>query len=442
MKNHTLWVSSFLVFLPILLGGCAKEEKPIFEKSPAVRMTEYLANADKVLQSSERGWIMYYYPSGKRTYGGFTYTLKFDGSKVDVGFQAAEDVGKTLSSLYRLTNDTGPVLSFDTNNNYLHFFATPSSSKYQGLEGDFEFLLLEVENDHVKMMGRRSGNIILMVPLKQASADYLNAVNALAGDFIISGLKGTVGATRITAAMDLDYQQIRFEIGEESVQSTFLFTPTGIRLYEPVKIGDLMVQHLDFDPKSLKLTCTDEDVSSDLVGILPEGYRRIETYPGDYWLIYNKEDENDMKVDSIAVSLVENEPGRSLKMTGLNPKYAPVFEFDKTNGILTWKHQILGTMEDGSTVRLCALDGQSGSFTWSSSVFGHTEWNGDEQNPYYRIIPDYRWSGTRFSNSFYLCIWDANGVRKKAPTASSGWRFILGSNIATTIRYLYGIAKR
>lgn len=441
MKNKTPILSSLLL-LAALFIGCTQEEDNLFEKSPAARMTEYLAGTDKILQGPEQGWLMYYFPDGQRKYGGFSYTVKFDGSKAEVGFQGATDVSKTLSSLYRLTNDTGPVLSFDTNNEYLHFFATPSASRYQGLQGDFEFMLLEVAPDHVKMMGRRSGNLITMVPLKQASADYLNGVNALADDFIISGIKGTVGPTQVTAKLNLDYQQVTFELGEESAQAAYLYTPTGIRLYEPVKIGDAGVQNFDFDPKTLKLTCTDPNVKGDLVGTLPDGYRRIESYPGDYWLIYDKEDENDTEVDSLAVSLVENEPGHSLKMTGLNPKYAPVFAFDKTNGVLTWSYQILGTMDDGSTVRLCALDGKSGYFTWADSVFGRTEWNGDEQQPCYRIIPEYRWSGTRYSNSFYLCTWDANGIRKKAPTAASGWRFIIGDRTVTSIRHIWGLAKR
>ena len=55
----------------------------------------------------EKGWVMYYYPDKYQSYGGYNYTVKFDAESAEVGFELSEDLSDTVTSLYRLGNDTG-----------------------------------------------------------------------------------------------------------------------------------------------------------------------------------------------------------------------------------------------------------------------------------------------------------------------------------------------
>lgn len=432
MKTKSILLLA-VMSLGLVFTSCLKDQEDIFDKSPSVRMTEYLAEAQKVLMSPEKGWLMCYYPDNAQRYGGCSYAVKFDKESVEVGCELAP--GTTVTSLYSMGSDNGPILTFDTYNELMHIFSTPSSGMYQGYGGDFEFMLIEVEADHIKMMGRRSGNIIYMYPMTEDMETYFNGVNKMAGDFVISGMEGTVGGQQVSARLDLSYQQVYFTIGEESVKKAFMYTPAGIRLYEPVEIGEVEVWDLNYDSETFKLTIG--STSESLQGIVPEGYRRFAYYEGDYWLIFNKEDDNDEDYDSLRVTLTPDPSGTSYKMSGINENYDIVWEYNKTAGALTWSFQALGNLPNGWEVRLCAYDGKSGYFTWTDTVYGATEWNGDEASPVYKIVPQYTWSSTRHSNSFYLCCWDGS-TRKSAPASDTGWRFPKNQ---TSMKYLHSLVK-
>lgn len=431
---------SILLFALVAAGvssqSCLMSQEDVFEESPTVRMTEYLDNARQVLMSPEKGWLMCYYPDKSQSYGGYSYVVKFGLTSVDVGFELSDDPSATVSSLYSMGTDTGPTLSFDTNNDFLHYFSTPSSKKYQAYGGDFEFVLLEVEADHVKMMGRRSGNIIMMYPMTEDMTAYFTGLKAVAEDFVISSMNGTIGGVEVSASINASDRQVKFSASGESVSKAYMFTPVGISLYEPVSFGGVQVSGFDYDAETYSMAVVG---STDVLqGIVPEGHRRWSEYAGDYWLIYNRENEADVKYDSVRVSLVPGEKNSTYLMKGLNDNYDIVWQYNATNGILTWQTQTLGYMDNGYEVRLCAMDGATGGFTWpSNTVLGATEWNGDVESPVYRIHPQYTWSSTRSAYSFYLCCWDGS-TRKSAPGSTSGWRFPKNS---TSMKWLYSLEK-
>ena len=399
------------VFFGLVFQSCLKDQSEVFDESPSARMVEYLADVQKILAEPENGWVMYYFPDKSQIYGGFTYTLKFDQGSVEVGFELAEEVSKTLTSLYRLGSDTGPMLSFDTRNEYIHYFATPSSKKYQGMGGDFEFMILEADKEHIKMMGRRSGNIITMYPLADA-----------VGDFVIEGMKGTVGGVETSVAIDRDDRQLTFSFGDESESVAYVYTLDGVRLYKPVTIGSVSIEELVFDEPTFKLSIPG---STDVLqGFVPEGYRRFSEYAGDYLLIFNRDGEEDQEYDSLPVTPTPGEKNSTYLMSGLNDNYLITGNYDRYNGTLSWTHQILGTMENGNQVRLIAGDSKTTSYqTVANKVFGVTTWNGDEAKPIYYINAAYTWSTTRHSDAFQLRRYSAKGSSLGVVAANSGWRF-------------------
>lgn len=440
MKKNILLLFAALCF-GFLFQSCLKDQEDVFEDSPTVRMNQYLANAKKVLMSPANGWLLEYYPDGEQSYGGYNYIIKFNEETAEVGTEIAADLSETITSLYRLGSDTGPMLSFDTYNVFMDFFSTPTSSMYQAYGGDFEFMLLEVEADHVKLMGRRSGNVMYMYPLQEDNVSYLTKVAEMVEGFFISGMDGTIGGITTNVEIDASYQQLTFNYGDESKTVAYMYTPNGVKLYKPITIGTTTVSEMYFDGETLNITIP--GTSDSIKGSVPEGWRSYASYLGDFWLYYNRTDEADTQYDSIPVTFSQDVKNTTLLMTGVNDNFGITWQYDRAKGTITWKYHSVATLEDGSTVRLCALDGATGGFTWATNTFGETEWNGDEANPVYLIIPQYAWSsGTRFSNSWYLCTWDSAGNRGSAPTAASGYRFVVNGSTSTSIRYLYSLAKR
>lgn len=271
------YMKKILVFLlmalpALMLQSCLKDQEDVFDESASARMANYLKNADDVLKGAANGWALDYYPDREQSYGGFVYTLKFDGQKVDVLSDLTGEV-ETTTCLYRLVADDGPVLTFDTYNDELHYFATPwgSSGGYEAYDGDFEFIIMEATAQKVTLKGKRSGNVMYMYPLQRSAEDYMNDVLALEEDLPIVGAKGKIGTA--DAEMDItlkdDDHHVVIETADTVISAPYVFYDKGIRFYEPVKLGGKSLYQMEYDNDAVTLTCTDEgstDVS--LAGIL------------------------------------------------------------------------------------------------------------------------------------------------------------------------------
>ena len=169
------------------LVSCLYQEEDLFEKSSSLRMAETLVDIQKVLTGSSQGWVMYYYPNGGAGFnagtqgiGGYVLTMTFTDSQVTAW---NEKLTGSDTSLYKLTNDDGPVLAFDSFNTSLHYFATPSGSSsnlygetgnYQAYKGDFEFLVLKHSPEEIILKGKRSLNYYKMYPLTVSPEEYVS----------------------------------------------------------------------------------------------------------------------------------------------------------------------------------------------------------------------------------------------------------------------------
>ena len=58
----TIKILSAFALCGLVFQSCLKDQDDLFEETPSARMTEYLANAKKVLMTPSQGWVMYYYP--------------------------------------------------------------------------------------------------------------------------------------------------------------------------------------------------------------------------------------------------------------------------------------------------------------------------------------------------------------------------------------------
>lgn len=372
-----------LMILPtLLLQSCLKDQEDIFDTPSSIRMQETLDNAKKVLTSSEEGWAFEYYPDRNLSYGGYAYTVKFDNQKVTVGSEL--DPGTFESSLYKLTNDNGPVLSFDSYNTLMHFFATPSSANYEGYDGDFEFMIMEVTDDLITLRGKRTANTMYMRRLTKPAASYIENVYAICDNMIFSTANGTLGSTEISCAVDVDARQIEITYmngGEALVGSgSFIPTETGIHFYTPVELNGATLTDLDYDIDTFTFSGKDSKGNDiKLVGVVGEDYTRFDEFEGKYDFNYH--------YGAIEVTLVPDKDNNRYLIRGLNENYDIVANYVKAKGCLNITSQKVG--ESGSNqIWLCGWGVKSGGNLTTATGCGMYLVRSLEKEGTYNFIPN------------------------------------------------------
>lgn len=164
-----------------LMGtGCKNEVEDYFDKSSAERVNEAVAAYSQVAASSPGGWVMEYYPTNSLSYPvGSGYLImadiKSDGSvSMAMNNDMSDGVFVSDTSMWEVIKDYGPVLSFSTYNNCLHSFCDPAIyDTGLGLEGDYEFLIINMEKDapNAMLKGKKRGVYVRMSRVP-AGTDY------------------------------------------------------------------------------------------------------------------------------------------------------------------------------------------------------------------------------------------------------------------------------
>jgi len=407
--------------------SCVKDEGNLFDKSAPVRLSEALANAQKVLTAPENGWVMYYFPGGKtRQLGGYIYTMQFTDEEVTVGSELYYDY---FTSMYSMTKDDGPVLSFDTNNHAFHYFCTPSGSSknlygmsgnYQALGGDFEFMILSATPEEVVLRGKRYGSHIHMFPLKESSESYLEKLDDLLDQMFLSSFNGTLGEKTLSVSVDLSYRQATFTLPDEkdkegnafSKKVPYIYTDKGLSLYQPLEIGGVTLQELIFDKQTQKLSA--EGVDLDLQGALPEGWHAYGDFPGTYTLTYDG--ENEMK----DIVINQKEEGASYTVSGLGQGFDVLATYDLSQGCILINAQYVATETQTGTgfkIMMAGYDTAAGKVNYTTSGLrgilsedGNTIAWGDSG----------QWSGYK-ATGFILYNFKTDGSRANTDCPPSPW---------------------
>ena len=113
-----------LLLLTAMLQSCLKNQEDAFDTPASLRVQQALDNTQKVLMSSADGWVLDYYPDRNQIYGGYVYTLQFNNLEVTAGMELSQ--GEYETTKYKMSDECGPVLAFDTYNSLLHYFLTSS----------------------------------------------------------------------------------------------------------------------------------------------------------------------------------------------------------------------------------------------------------------------------------------------------------------------------
>ena len=356
--KRILSITLAATFLGCVFSGCVRDEELIFEKSASLRLKDVVDNAQKTLVGAEYGWKLYYYPHPDLDYGGYMFTLKFTEDEVEAW---GDLFSESSTSLYKMSYDDGPVLSFDTGNEVLHYFATPSgtsknlygeSGLYQAHKGDFEFLIMKSSPEEIVLKGKRSGNILYMYPLSESPESYIAKATQTYNDVFVSSYTGTISGEQAEAYIDLTNRWITLTLTSEShegdddaqAEVPFLYTDTGLLFHDPVTIGGYTIEALDWvnDTQSL-VSRSGDPVAVSLKGQLPPGWRSYDDLLGDYDLLFNDSGEPFWSAPRHAnVSLIEDEYKKSMIMTGVNDNYTIKIGYDLSSGNLSMRGQIIG----------------------------------------------------------------------------------------------------
>ncbi len=357
MKRHHFYPYVLLLLAALLMQGCLKEQEDIFDEKPTERLEDFLDRFKSVLESSEDGWVMDYYPQPDQSIGGVAYIVKFKDGEITAWWENRP--GQSKTSNYSFKRNSGPMLSFDTYNEFLHYYAEGrnSSSLYQGYKGDFEFRLDSiVGNDHVYMHGNRTNNVIALHRFTGNPDEYLAEASQNAEDIIVDYLEGTYAQASIRGEVAPASRRIDFTVTDagkvKEYSRAYLFTNQGLRLYRPVTINGKPMQ--DFKLATTgegrqELQCLDEGLTDlKLSVVVPEGYCFYNEFAGTYTLLHYEIDLNEPYTTT--VQLVPNPDGKTYSLTGLckeEGKWAAQLKYLKTNGTLLWLGQSIGTTTEG-----------------------------------------------------------------------------------------------
>lgn len=402
-----VFVSILLAVAAFSVQSCLFEQEDIFDKSSSHRLAEAMDSAQKALVDSEYGWLFEIYPEGSQCYGGYAFVCKFNQDRtVDVWSELSVSPSTPLTSYYKMNNDNGPCLLFDTYNEFMHYFSTPSSSAYQAFQGEFEFMILSIEKDVIAVRGPLTGNTMYLRRMTEPAAQYIAKLPSVEERIIFSGFKGTVDGQDVSAELDIDNRQTTFKVGDESYDRAYAITQEGLRLYKPVKVGETELYCFSIAEDGTKVTATDGAAAGTVFQtVFPAGYLPYAEYAGDYIFEYTK--------GQFPVTLVPSGDGVHYQMTGINSHYDLVLTWSKAKGNLSLLVQMLYDKEnpdqylkvDGKYVGITAAS--PANATASSAYLNYTfqcgmqtVWNQDRTNPVFEFKDNGVYSGHAVS-----CFW-------------------------------------
>lgn len=431
--KRTFRLLTIMVLAALSFQSCLFEQKDIFEESSSNRLQHALEAAQKVLVSAENGWLFEMYPDKDQSYGGYAFVCKFNEKTVEVYTELAEDASESVTSYYKMSSENGPVLTFDTYNDYLHLFATPwgSSSGYEAYHGEYAFVIEKVEDDLITLRGSRTGNVMYLRKMNDSGLSYIEKVNEVNGKLIMSALTGSINGKKVDVDVDLDNRNLAFIVDgdeENAVETAFCVTDTGFRLYEGVEVAGKAFDSLRLSEDGLSFDCAGDKLDA----VFPEGWRPYAAYAGNYILHY---EQSATLIRDVTVTLTPKGDGTTYLLSGLNSNYTVEVKYRLSSGKLYWNSQQVGTA-GANNVWLCAWDSVGGTLTWSTDAGVMTEWNGDEAKPVYNLVNN---GETTYNiNSFIL--WQLTSANASVGEYSNtAWR-ITGST-STRLRNVTTLTK-
>jgi hypothetical protein len=357
MKKYVAYC--ILLFVAIGFQACLFQEDEFFDESSANRATGSVLECQEILKGSPNGWRMEYYAGADYSYGGIVFFMKFGENKVDIACEIAVDdnyvPGESVSSLYKVESEQSTMLVFDSYNSLLHAFAAPLGYN-ANLEGDYEFVIMEVSPEKIILQGKKYKNIMEMIPMavdepwkvyldnmKKIRKDaFLNTYRMEKDGNVLKTLNKEAGTLNTFLAYEGTADDAMLNGKKDMLP--FLYTDSGLKLQSPYKVAGVEVQHFKWESQSRKFICTDQGATDIyLKEFYPDGYLQYNDYAGEYMMaIVDYEGQQNL----LAITIAPKVQGETYDMKGFYDYYGNempfVLQYDKATGKILLNSQVLG----------------------------------------------------------------------------------------------------
>ena len=264
------------------LPSCLKDDKANFSGSPAARLDEAVKVNKQILESAPNGWSLGYYAGRNYSGPGFTLTLKFkDGKAYIMGDN--KDAATVGVSEYDVVKDQGPVLTFPTHNGVIHDLAGASQSYPEGLQGDYEFAILEANSNFIRLRGKKWKNEMLLTPIKdQTQEEFIQKVLTIREGMTTNNYHFILGKDTLSAGeVNVDTRRLTAKINNVSYDLAYNLTDTGLNLSSPIKIG--AKEYSSFTWNEADKSFNNGELSIRLY--IPKSHKSIDFWANKIWVL-------------------------------------------------------------------------------------------------------------------------------------------------------------
>ena len=264
------------------LPSCLKDDKANFSGSPAARLDEAVKVNKQILESAPNGWSLGYYAGRNYSGPGFTLTLKFkDGKAYIMGDN--KDATTVGVSEYDVVKDQGVVLTFPTYNSVIHELAGASQGYPEGLQGDYEFAILEANANFIRLRGKKWKNEMILTPIKnQTQEEFIQKVFTIREGMTTNNYHFILGKDTLSVGeVNVDTRRLTAKINNVSYDLPYNLTDTGLNLSSPIKIGTK--EYSSFTWNEADKSFNSGDLSIRLY--IPKSHKTIDFWANKTWVL-------------------------------------------------------------------------------------------------------------------------------------------------------------
>ena len=281
MKKILMFTTA-LGLMVATLPSCLKDDKANFSGSPAARLDEAVKVNKQILESAPNGWSLGYYAGRNYSGPGFTLTLKFkDGKAYIMGDN--KDATTVGVSEYDIVKDQGVVLTFPTYNSVIHELAGASQGYPEGLQGDYEFAILEANANFIRLRGKKWKNEMILTPIKdQTQEEFIQKVLTIREGMTTNNYHFILGKDTLSAGeVNVDTRRLTAKINNMSYDLAYNLTDTGLNLSSPIKIG--AKEYSRFTWNEADKSFNSGDLSIRLY--IPKSHKAIDFWANKTWVL-------------------------------------------------------------------------------------------------------------------------------------------------------------
>lgn len=366
----------FYLVTAVMIAACTHEEEDLFDSSSATRADAAVKADLEILTGATNGWLMEYFPESQQTYGGYNILVKFstDG-KVTTASELFEATD-TKTSLYSMKQSAGVVLSFDTYNDIFHFFAEPGDpaaigGNGYGLEGDYDFLVLEASAEKVVLKGKKSGSHALLTPVKKEWSTYLDEVQKADASMLFSQYTLKINGEELPVAAN--YRTLVITVGDgQTVTIPYIVTPTGFKFYESTVVNEKTLTGFKFDSTKGNYGQFTEEGNSD-IQLIPEVLPLNQLFVEEDWYFTFSHLSDPVKpyfLQAYKGSKAEGEEIAYMSLgSGVSGNYAFNFKSGDYSGFLTYNYKLEG--DDLVTLTFGGRADSNGQFYYQNCGYNY-----------------------------------------------------------------------